>query len=640
VKGYHVAVICVVCVLVGAFCLKPPEMPQWDVSLNIPLYRGNFRLVDLLDTAQFHVQPDSTVAFAVDVPIDPVTPGEALDVFAVNKSVRIGLADFVISGLGDGQVRADLSDIVKVPLPDSGAKGVLEPFEATFERECPLSGVADADIVQGLVRVTATNYTALAFDSLVVSSALGVCRLGALPAHGIGAARMDVGGATVSSPMLLTCNVGSPGTGDSVQLSKHDSVVVRLEFDSLRVGSARIQIPEAQGQKRCQVGIASSKPFRIDSLALNSGTCCLQVANEFGVPADVQVDVPKLGINSSYRLEGHGTVSLDLDLAGLKLDNRSRVNSLFDFHVTAEPERTEDFVELSKSDGVAVSYQTTELGTRVVAGEFLQPVYVGSARRKLPQLVPYGIKGLRVVSAELALDFDNSVGFPLDLYLKLTSLRDGASAAVVETTVTVAAGQGMPRLSEFILPMTGLINAGPDSICLEYTARILGSGSCEQGASVTGRAMVSTPLRIAFVPDTVPTPARQVQISGDQRQLIAKHLVGAGASLNIVNHLPIGLGGRLVISRDSTATGTTLTDSVVIPFGVRGGKCDRRGNCVGDADTALAFELDSAEVSLLHAWPLNARVLFELPRTDTVNVLTTDRMAFDALLNLRVRVKE
>jgi hypothetical protein len=616
-------------------------MPQWDVSLNIPLYRGNFRLVDLLDTALFHVQPDSTVAFAVDVPIDPVTPGEALDVFAVNNSVRIGLADFVISGLGSGQVRADLGDIVKVPIPDSGAKGVLEPFETTFERECPLSGVAEADIAEGLVRVTATNYTALAFDSLVVSSALGICRLGALPAHDFSAARMDVGGAAVSSPMLLTCTVGSPGTGDTVLLSKHDSVVVRFEFDSLRVGNARIRIPEARGQKRCQVGIASSKPFRIDSLALNSGTCCLQVANEFDVPADVRVDVPKLGISSSYRLEGHGTVSLDLDLAGLRLDNRSRVNSLFDFHVTAEPARTEDFVQLSKSDGVGVSYQTTKLGTQVVAGEFRQPVYVGSAKSKLPQLVPYGIRGLRVTAAELALDLDNSIGFPLDICLKLTALRGGASAAVVETTVTVAAGQlGMPRLSEFILPMTELINTGPDSICLEYTARILGSGSCEQGASVSGRAMVSTPLRMAFVPDTVPTPVRQVRISDDQHQLIAKHLVGAGATLSIANHLPVGLGGRLVISRDSTATGTTLTDSVVIPFGVRGGKCDRRGNCVGDADTTMAFELDSAEVSLFYAWPLDAKVLFELPQTDTVNVLTTDRMAFDALLNLRVRVKE
>jgi hypothetical protein len=443
--------------------------------------------------------------------------------------------------------------------------------------------------------------------------------------------------------MRLSFVVGSPGTGsDTIYLKKADSIPVGFEFDSLHLSSARMRIPYAEGRRTCRVGLGSYKPFRIDSMQISGGVCGLVLNNQFAVPVDVALDVPKLGVKSQYRLGAKASVVVDLDLTGLTLDNRTRVNSLFDFHVKAVPDTSCGVVTLGKSDCIAVTYQTDNLKARRIAGEFREPVYVNSRLDTLPRL-PYGIRGLRVAAADLSLDFESGIGFALEICLKFTAWRDLMPVRTQEQSIVVAAGQPWsPVHTEQTIPLTDLINAGPDYITVEQVTRIMGLGSSEVSAFITGRLAMSTPLRIAFVADTVATPARSIPMSESQRSLVNDHLVGAEATLQLANHLPVGLSGRLVIRPDSGVARNpgTMVDSVVIPFGVPPGTLDRKGNCVGDGDTTLVMELDSADASLLRTWPLNARVTFELPNSDTVTVRTTDRMTIDALLGLRVRIQD
>jgi hypothetical protein len=643
VKGYHVSVALVSLALVGVFCLKPPAMPQWDVDANVPLYSGTFRLVDLLDSSYFRVQADSSVSFIIDVPFDTVRPGEALDVFAVDKSERIGLADFLIRAAARGDLSLSLSELAGIAIPDSGTKARLPPFENAFGRECRLDRIEEAEITSGVVRVTCTNYTGLTFDSLVAQGALGTVCFRDLKPGDSRSVRIDVGGIVVNSPMQLLFIAGSPGTGsDTILLKKADSISVGFEFDSLHLSGARMQIPCVEGRRTCRVGLGAYKPFRIDSLQVSGGTCGMVIENQFAVPVNIGLEVPKLGFKSQYRIDAKASTSVDLDLTGLTLDNRTRVNSLFDFNVKAVPDTSCGVVTLSKSDGIAVTYQTNNLKARRIAGEFREPVYVKSRLDTLPRL-PYGIRGLRVAAADLALDFESGIGFALEVCLKFTAWRDLVPVRTQGQSIVIAAGQPWsPVHTEQTIPLTDLINVGPDYITVEQVTRIMGQGSSDVSAFIAGRLTMSTPLRIAFVVDTITTPAKSIPMSESQRSLVNDHLVGAEATLQLANHLPIGFSGRLVIRPDSgTARDPgTLVDSVVIPFGVPSGTLDHKGNCVGDGDTTLVTELDSADASLLRTWPLNARVIFELPNTDTVTVRTTDRMTLDALLGLRVRIEK
>jgi hypothetical protein len=643
VKGYHISVALVSLALVSVFCLKPPAMPKWDVDANVPLYSGTFRLVDLLDSSYFRVQADSSVSFIIDVPFDTVRPGEALDVFSANKTDRIGLSDFMMRAVARGHLSLTLSELAGMLIPDSGMKARVPPFENTFDRECRLDRIEEAEIASGVVRVNCTNYTGLTFDSLVARGALGSVCFRDLGPGDSRSMRIDVGGIVVNSPMLVSFVTGSPGTGsDTIYLRKSDSISVGFELESLHLSSARLQMPHAEGRRKFRVGLESYKPFRIDSMQVSNGVCEMVIENQFAVPVDIGLDVPKLGVQSQYRIDAKASVAVTLDLAGLTLDNRTRINSLFDFNVRAVPDTSCGVVTLGKRDGIAVTCQTSGLKVRRIAGAFREPVYVRSRLDTLPRL-PYGIRGLRVAAADLALDFESGIGFVLDVCLKFTAWRDLVPVRTLERTIVIAAGQPLsPVHTAQTIPLTDLINAGPDYITVEQVTRIMGQGNNEVSSFIAGRLTMSTPLRIAFVADTIATPAKSIPMSESQRGLVNDHLVGAEATLQLANHLPVGFSGRLVLRPDSGAARDpgTLVDSVVIPFGVPPGVLDRKGNCVGDGDTTMLVELDSADASLLRTWPLNARVIFELSNSDTVTVRSTDRMTIDALLGLRIRIEE
>ena len=642
-KGYHFVVVLLALGLVGTFCLKPPVLPRWDVDVNVPLYQGNLRVADFLKSPVFQILPDSSICLNVDYRLDTLQPVEVLELRPVNATSRISPSDFLLMAAGRGRLNLALSDVAGVPIPDSGMKARLGPFANSLERSCPLEGIAEVEIDSGLAVVTCHNYTEVPFDSLQVESPFGMLAFGYVAPHSEVEARLDVAGTTVSSPVSLSLFFRSPGTGgDTVQLNKYDSLVVEFRFDSLRIGSGRLKIPAAVGERRCSVAVGSARPFRIDSLTLASGTFSLGVQNDYDLTIDAVLQVPQLGIVRSCHLPPHGSDRIEMDLAGLLIRNEGSTGLLLKYDVLAVPEPTEGYVTIARDDALVTTSVATGLVVDAIVGEFLQPCYLASGRDTILR-IPFGISGLRVPSAEVALDMTSEVGFPMDVMIRGVAERDGQEIATVDRTFRVEPGQpGAARTSEFTFPVTDLINAGPDVVAVEYNTRIMGAGSYHSGACMWGRATMSTPMRVALEPDTILTPARRVLLSDAQRTLREKHLVGAGGILHVANRLPFSFTGRLILAPDSTAVFNekTMVDSVVIPFGVRAGGLDPHGNCVYDSDTTLDFEMDSLDLSLFNTWPLSARLVIEVPATDTVNVRASDRMALDALLKLRLRIEE
>lgn len=642
-KGYHFVVALLAMGLVGVFCLKPPALPRWDVDVNVPLYQGNLRVADFIKSPVFQVLPDSSICLNVEYRMDTLQPVEVLELRPVNATSRVSPSDFLLMAAGCGRLNLALSDVAGIPIPDSGMKARLGPFANSLQRSCPLEGIAEVEVDSGLAVVTCHNYTEVPFDSLQVESPLGTLVFGYLAPHSTVEGRLDVDGVTLSSPIPMSLFFRSPGTGDdTVQLNKSDSLVVEFRLDSLRIGSGRLRIPAAVGERRCSVAVGSARPFRIDSLTLAGGAFSLGVQNEYDLTIDAVLQVPQLGIVRTCHLPPHGSAQVAMDLAGLLIRNESSTGLLLKYHILAVPEPTEDYVTIARDDALVTTSIATGLIVDVVAGEFLQPCYFASGRDTILR-IPLGISGLRVPSAEVALDMTSEVGFPMDVMIRGVAERNGQEIAAVDRTFRIEPGEpNAARTSEFVFPVTDLINAGPDIVILEYNTRIQGAGSYHSGACMWGRAAMSTPMRIAFEPDTVLMPARRVLLSDVQRTLREKHLVGAGASLQVANRMPVGLTGRLILEPDSTAAfnDKTMVDSVVIPFGVRAGGLDPHGNCVYESDTTLELEMDSLDLSLFNTWPLSARLVVELPATDTVNVRASDRMAFNALLKLRLRVEE
>ncbi len=642
VKSCQVVLLTTALVLAGLFCLRPPAMPQWDTTLAVPLYQTTLRLVDFLDTSRFKVGPDSTLSFAAKFQIDTVTPAGVVDLVNTHECSRIQLPDFVLSGFCAIRTRVGLEELIGRSIPDSGTKQPVPAFERTFERAFEFSDIVWAEIARARAGIRVTNHTGLVLDSVALVFPFGCQVVGPLAAGESRLAEFDIGGTFVQSPVPALAVIGSAGTtGGTVRLSKTDSVALEFKLDSVQVVGARCRLPAARGQRWCRVMTRSTKPFKADSMVLAAGTCQIEVANDFGLPLEAEVRVPKLGRTVRCRLAGHGVSAVDLDLTGVKVDNRSRTNSLLDFEVVAVLDQTDEYVDLTKADGLTVNHTTRSLEPERVAGTFTDAVYVAARLDTLPRFLPSGMHGVRVPSADVVLDLDNCIGFPLALSLELAAVRNGAVVARSVQSLTIPAGTiGFPTAGTWVLPITDLVNAGPDAITMTRTVRIFGQGNYERSAWIAGRAAISTPMRFAMVPDTVPTPARRITIAQSPAEAASRYFVSGRATLSFKNHFPTGFAGWLLVKPDSSALPVSgvLTDDIVFPFAVPRGRIDRLNNCVGESDTIVQIELDSVQITMFRKSPLAAQLFLALPATDTLNYRATDRLHVNALLELEMRV--
>jgi len=391
VKGYQIILAVIALALAWTFCLRPPAFPRWDSTLNVPLYQNTFRLVDFLDSTRFQIQSDSTINFACEFPIDTVTPEGVIGLVSMEESNRIGLSDFIFTNVPGGVTGMGIEDLLGMPVPDSGLKQKVDAFERTLMRECSFPGVASAEVVYGIMRTTVSNRTGLPIDSVVIHMPFGQVRFDQVRPRTSQSSQTEMGGVYISSPMSLIIAVGSPGTGpDTLRLAKSDSFLVEVTVDSLQVSSARAKILKARGRRRYRVAARSSQPFKIDSMVLGSGVCRIVLSNDFGVPLEARLMVPKLGKNKCYHIQAHSSTMAEMDLSGIRVDNKTRTNSLLDFDVVAIPDSSDELVDLNKQDGLTVCYETRQLEPDRVAGEFQQPVYVVSVRDTLPKFVPAG----------------------------------------------------------------------------------------------------------------------------------------------------------------------------------------------------------------------------------------------------------
>lgn len=629
--------------LVGLCCLRAPEPPQWDVELALPAYNGQLRLAGLLDPARFIVAPDSSIFFMASQSLDTMRPGSEIEFLTFAEPSDIKVSDFKLPAFGRGLGGLGIEELTGLPVPDSGVKARVEPFAVAGGSDCPVEDLEWVEAVEGYLRVEVVNRTGLQFDSVLVATPAGTAKLEKLAAGETRSERLAVVGQRVSSPLVFTYAVGSPGSmSESLQLRKTDSLLFRFTLDSMRLARGRLRIPAVQAERRCAVRITCTRPMRIDELILDGGDCRFLATNRFGFPVRLKLDARRLGKSEEFSIEGDRSVSTSADLSGVRMDSKSRTNSLFDFRITVEVSPSDEYVSIEKDDGLLVECRTERLRPQEVAGEFPEPIYVAASLDTIADFRTLGVHGVRIANAELALDLENAVGFPIETEMKLTAVRNDRRAATASRLLSLPPGSPeQPVRQSWTIPLSELLNCGPDLITAEYVTRILGTGRFVANAGVTGGALVSSPLRLALVPDTVILPSRRIAPTLAQQEVLKKHLVSGAAWLTIANRFPFAAQGRLTVIPDSGARRQeTQVDSLSFEFGTPSGRLDRRGNCVSPRETTICFELDSIGASLFRTWPLNLTMRLFLPESDTVTVRASDCLGIEALVRLRLRTGE
>lgn len=624
----------------GGSCLKPPALPQWDISLKIPVYRRTIRLGELLSNSEkFQIQPDSSFVINLTHRWGPVAVDNAVSLLTIEEREKIGLEDFVFSNLGSGRDGISCEEIFG-PIPDSGLWLQIEPFSDIFEKHCAIENIQTVDILEGVVIVRLENRTPLNFDSIGIKLLGTVVHLGGIRAGEFQEEKLRLGGARAVNPIDYEVVVHSMGSGrDTVRIFPRDSLVIKIEPESLKIGGGRLKVVDAQAEKKVEIRMVARNPLRIDSLVLSQGQCVFTVGNRLPAAINLNYDFRKIGVSSSRTVEAEGGVTAEFNLSEVGIDNLRKTGGILELQTRIKFDSRGEFVDVTKDCAVDIGYVILDAKPRFLAGMFREPVYVFSHVETLPELVPFNLHGVRFSTAQLVLAGENGVGFPMDVFVTLKAIKNQEIVATVEDVITVMHGQrNQPGTFERMFPIATLLNTGPDFITCEYNVRMRGYGRFESGQSVSGSAVFNVPMRLAFVPDTVILPDKRIELSEEERQSVQDYLVDGQAGIRLKTALPFGMNGRLVLKPGSLSEPNVLVDSVAIPFVVPAGVVNNQGRCVAERDTAISVCLDSMAVTVFRSYPLSARLIFEFPATDTVVVYTNDQIKLDATVEVRIRV--
>ncbi len=232
---------------------------------------------------------------------------------------------------------------------------------------------------------------------------------------------------------------------------------------------------------------------------------------------------------------------------------------------------------------------------------------------------PQQLTNITIEHAELEIEITSGLGFQALFYLNLGASNSHGDTVVIDTTLDIQPGTPTnPRMTDFLLDVTPLINILPTEIIVTGYRGVTGSGRAEAQAFFTGRYSFHSPLRLAFDTSTVNLRPQEVKIEEKYRDDIKKYLVSGSVTAKYRNHLPFGLGGVLRLE-SPTANPVSITFSVPIPA-----IDESTGFVIIAKDTTITIGLDANQANIFKQESIYASVSLFLPKTDTVTVNACD----------------
>jgi hypothetical protein len=634
----------------GLACLKSPKPPSWDTQLTLPLTDNTFRLMDILPGKYFSVNADSSVQFQAQTTIDTIRPISTLAVSGQPFASSFHLSDLALSGAGSARVKLGLEEVLGVSLPEEPTVLPVPGFEFSLDRSFALDRIRQADLLRGTVRIELANYSNVPLDSLVADNVLtGMCRFAPVEANSGTRTNRSLRAGQVTSQNPLQLRGGGAGVAQAL-VSSRDSMVLTVEFDSLRLSSAELKVPQARASKKLFLGVAANHPFTLDSALFSAGRAEVKLNNSFPFPVNITLRIPKLGYCGDVPVGPGATQTVNIDLAGRALSNNGLTNSLLDVNSSLAVAAGEDYCSITKDQSLALASQMQDLVPDFLAGDLRQPMYVTAPQETMPQFFPTGLPALRLPGCMLTLKLVSAIGFRARLNLHIFGINKTGDTARIDQTVYIAPGSPeFPNLTEEVIPLRRVMNIGPEHLYLTYDIGVSGRGSIEKAGYSTGQAAVSTPLRLALCADTIDLGGRVVEIDQGVRDKIARYLVAGEINADIGNHFPLGMNACVTLKPvlagpDSSAGGgeresdIRSTDTLAIPVGIPAGGLSRDRTCQSRTDTTVVGTVDETSLAIFHSPKIRVGIRLFMPETDTVVLRGQDyfRLATRAVLKLRV----
>ena len=642
-RQHSIALLFLVALTLGTIsvvCLKAPRAPSWDTVVTLPLLDKTFHLMDVLPHNYFSVGSDSVIQFNAVANIDTIRPIKTLSLSGRPLATSFKLADLTLTGDFSCRVKLGLEEILGMALPEQPALVPVAPFAFSLERQFTVSRIRNAELLRGAAIVRLGNYSNVPIDSARLSSELlGNARFADLAPGRNLEDRRRLGGCRVNPQNHFVLAGSSRGSmPESVWVSRYDSVVVEVAFDSLRLSSAELQMPQARANKKLFLGVTASHSFKLDSVTFARGYAELSFANSFSFPLDVALRIARLGYAENLHLGPIGTGTAFVALTGKSLANNGLTNSLLEVVTQVAVPPDSGYVAVSKDQALTINSTLNDLSPQYLRGELQEPLYITPKQETLPRLLPTGFPALRLPRCLLDLHITSAIGYRGRLNLHITGTNKAGDTACLDQTVYLAPGDPtFPRMTDYTLPLHHVLTIGPEHVRFSYDIEVSGYGSIQAEGYATGQAAISTPLRLALCADTIDLGGKVVEIDQGLRDNIARYLVAGEIQADVGNHFPLGMNACVVLKPEPEDS-QRATDTLAIPVGIPGGMVDASRTCQHQADTTVVGAIDEHSLAIFHNRRIRARLLLYTPESDTVEIRHQDFLKITARAVLKLKV--
>jgi len=623
------------CLILFLTCFKPPQLPEWDTEVNIPLVTRRFLVKDFIDQKRFRINSDSSIEYFRVFKMETTLVYNKLNFSTVPQTETLKLSQFSFGNFS-GKITIPLSAILGISLPEDPTPLPVPPLQKTLWLNLLLPDIQELAVQKGELSLAVINSTPITFDRIRISGGFfSDFILTELIGGGRVEAQKELAEGNIESPSPLTLNIFKE-EGETLLLSVRDSLFLNFRIKKVKITSGILQ-PNKDHNITCEDSLffTLEEDLHCEWMKINSAKIYLSIFSHFPFPLNASLSLPEIGKEMEITLPPSSPISEEIELGSVELTNRSNQGFLIRTVWRMRADEAQFFL-LNATTYLSLFFYLDNLRPTSFAGEFRRPRYLNSAAESILSFLPGDPTGIKVKSASLNFHIVNRTGFSGVVNLTIWARNRHGHCESLSTEIPL----NQNREVNSAVRIEQLLNIGPKVVKFFWGLRIFGPGVFSQEDFVCGDILFSLPLQIAFSPDTIYAYSFPVKLAEETREKIKRGIVEGGVTILLNNHLPLGIGASLILMGDpSPYPEGRGKDSLAFPIFIPPGKRGIDGFCERESDTTLTLAVSEENTPLFLAPEITSCLRLEFPASETVTVKTTDYLQFKSYATLRIRAK-
>ncbi len=684
-KFFHILFVAMV-VIFSSCQINEPMMPSWDISLNLPIAKKNYTLMELIEKNNSDLnyykggENINLLYYSKENMLDAINVKDKLKVdgFSQSSTELIGPIninpDSVSASVGFEWIGAAVTPGQQTPIPpiaDQQVKVNLAQMNM-FNSVKFSSGSIDLSVSNqfaSLVTLTISNMTLKnSATGEVVARYTGAISI--LPGETRVIKNITLStSVTVRNLLSFECSISTSGTSNPVTIPAY-SFGVKAKLINPVVVEAFAKIPVQEPlviENTIAIDAASAQPTKFQNVKIDNGLINIRLSNNLDVDADVNIIIYNMRSSqgslfnqtkSIARKQQNFSFLSNLSLKGYTFESlNGQPTNQVKYKISITTKATADNRVINSNDGVAGSIDFSDLTLSEFSGQ-LKPTSITAERSSVSLDLKdiqnkLSFKEINLKNPSIQLVLNTTAQFEMGISGRIEAKNNVGEQAVLElnsttlnSTIISSANNVLQlnkeKLSEFFKKFTKM----PDSLII-YTGGTLNPGyktiSIKSTDQITGKSFFELPLEFG-ISDATFEDSVDVELSSDERDKI-KQFNSIETTMNVRNGLPasISLTGELYDEKnvflDFFPHKYSDQENVI---SISGAPADGSGNVILKPEQTIKVKVlksEAEKISKAKYMKIKIKLSTTANGNTPVRFKTTDDIQINAFGSVNYRVK-